>query len=343
MTTAFFTDDRFARHTLDNHPEYAGRLIAVKQQLSEAGLLDEFMRIEGRETTREELLRVHTDKYLQFLEQLAERQQITMIGADTYFLPETYTLARLASGGLLNLVDAVLTGQADNGLATIRPPGHHATPDQAMGFCLLNNIALAARHARQAHQLQRVAIVDFDVHHGNGTQDVFYDDPAVLFVSTHESPLYPGTGALDETGTGEAEGTTINLPLRARHGDEAFKTVYQRVILPALQRFEPQLILISAGFDAHWRDPLARLNVSLTGFAWIIRTLIETAQKLCEGKIIFVMEGGYDLTVLGHGWLNVAQALLGKDHISDPLGKSSQSVPLQERLLDWMLKTHHLD
>lgn len=342
MTTAFFTDSRFSIHTLPGHPEHAGRLEAIVERLETEGMLSRFQRIEGREATRDEILRVHAEDHVRLLERTAFLEEPAMYGADTYIVPESYQLARLASGGLLSVVDSVMENRADNGLAAIRPPGHHARPKQAMGFCLINNIAIAARYTQFKHNVQRVAIVDFDVHHGNGTQDIFYDDPSVLFISSHQSPLYPGTGHLNETGRGEGRGANINLPVPPATGDSAFRTLTEQIIIPVLNRFKPELLLVSTGFDAHWRDPLANLEVSLTAFAELSQHLITIAKDLCDGKIIFVTEGGYDLEVLSYGVLNVALALLGDETIHDPLDKSNYERPLDETLLSRLLSTHHL-
>ena len=342
MTTAFFTDSRFSTHTLPRHPEHAGRLEAIVERLEAFEILSKFEHVEGREATRDEILRVHQENLVRLLERTAFLEEPALFGADTYIVPESYQLARLASGGLLKVVDAVMENRTDNGLAAIRPPGHHATPSQSMGFCLINNIAIAARYAQDNHNIQRVAIIDFDVHHGNGTQDIFYDDPSVLFISSHQSPLYPGTGHLSETGSPDAKGTTINLPIPPDSGDSAFDTLTQEFIIPAITRFNPQLMLISAGFDAHWRDPLANLQVSLTAFAKLSRELIATAQDLCDGRIIFVTEGGYDLEALSYGVLNAALGLLGDEFIHDPLGQASYENVLDTKLLDRFRSTHQL-
>ncbi|MBI5928061.1 MAG: histone deacetylase [Chloroflexi bacterium] len=343
MTTAFFTDTRFTQHTLTGHPEHAGRLIAIQNLLEESGIVQHFARVEPREATLEEIQRVHAEKYLDVLAWIAAQERMVGLDPDTYVLPVSYELARIAAGGLLNVVDAVLEKQADNGLAAIRPPGHHATPTRGMGFCLLNNIAIAARYAQAKYGLKKVAIVDFDVHHGNGTQDAFYDDASVYFISSHQAPpLYPGTGTVNEIGQGTGQGFNMNIPLPGGAGDTAFETLYTRLVLPALARFQPEMILVSAGFDAHWRDPLASLQVSLPMFANITCWLIQTAQTLCEGRIVFVTEGGYDLEVLSNGVLNVGYALLGQDTVQDPIGKTDRNNPLDNRLLEQLLKLHEL-
>ena len=200
---------------------------------------------------------------------------------------------RLAAGGLCNVVGAVLQGEAANGFALVRPPGHHATPDRAMGFCLYNNVAIAARAAQAEHGLERVLIVDFDVHHGNGTQDAFYEDGSVLFFSTHQYPFYPGTGHWRETGSGRGAGTTVNVPMPAGVGDSGYFEAFDTVLAPIARRFQPQFILVSAGYDAHWNDPLAGMHLSIPGYAALIDRLLVLADELCGGRMVLTLEGGY--------------------------------------------------
>lgn len=347
MTTAFVTHKRFAQHDMPGHPEHAGRLQSVWKQLNDSGLINEMAPLPAKPLSEHTIMLAHHRSLLDRLGQvdaMNDGTQLTLLDADTYMAPDSYTIARMASGGLCAAIDAVLDGEADNALVAARPPGHHATVDTAMGFCLLNHIAIGARHAQDIHALERVLIVDFDVHHGNGTQDIFYADRSVLFISTHQHPLYPGTGMLEETGIAAGAGYTINVPLRAGSGDETLKRVYDKIIWPAARRYQPQLILVSAGFDGHWADPLAGLNLTLEGYAHLTRELIGMAQQLCEGKIIFSMEGGYNLDVIGNGIANVARCLLQKDNIADPLGPPrSSSQPDAAQLVNMVRELHQLD
>jgi acetoin utilization deacetylase AcuC-like enzyme len=342
-TTAYVTHPDYRLHTLEGHPEHAGRLDSTLQLFASSGILSRLMPVTPTPATPEQLAYVHNPHFVDFVREAAE-QGGGMLDPDTYLLPVSYDVACLAVGGVITAVDAVLGGRADNALAIIRPPGHHATPTRAMGFCLFNNVAIAARHAQASRPpVKQVMIVDFDVHHGNGTQDAFYDDPSVLYVSTHQYPHYPGTGALGEIGEGEGKGATINMPLRAGVGSDGFNLLYDKVLWPAARRFQPDLILVSAGFDAHWSDPLAMLQLDLKGYAAITRELIKMADELCKGRIVFALEGGYDLEVLSHGLLNTAYALQGTDEISDPLGDLDMPQQGVDELTEQLVKLHKLD
>ena len=250
---------------------------------------------------------MHDPKFVEWLRTLNGEQGY--IDADTYVGPESVAIAELAAGGTVAMVDALLDGRSKRGVALVRPPGHHARPDHAMGFCLLNNIAIAAAHAR-ARGLERVAIVDWDVHHGNGTQDAFFDDPNVLYISTHQFPFYPGTGAVLETGEGEGKGFTVNVPLTAGGGDAVYRAAFERVILPVLEEYRPQLVLVSAGFDGSARDPLAEMTLSADAFGWMARALRGVADKSAEGRIAMVLEGGYDLVALESGLLAATKGMI---------------------------------
>lgn len=344
MTSVYATHPRYIEHLMPfrQHPERPERLQAIWDTLDEAGLATRMKTLQPLPAEREWLLAVHSENHVGILEMIARQERPAMIDADTYALPVSYEIARLAAGGVMQTIDAVLTGTARNGLAAVRPPGHHATPDRPMGFCLLNNIAIGASFARKKHGLNRVMIVDFDVHHGNGTQDIFYEDDSVLFISTHQYPFYPGTGHLKETGRAGGRGFTLNIPLEGGHGDKSYAAIFEQVIWPAAKRYRPELILVSAGFDAHHVDPLAMMQLSLAGYAHISRELIRMANELCSGKIVFVLEGGYDLQALGHGVRNIAHALLGEDVISDPYGPAGDKEPDVQPLIEQVRKIHGL-
>jgi acetoin utilization deacetylase AcuC-like enzyme len=261
---------------------------------------------------------------------------------DTYVNGCSYETALLAAGGVNTAVLAVLEGAVENAFCLVRPPGHHATHDRGMGFCLFNNIAIAAKVAQQDDKLERVMIVDFDVHHGNGTQDIFDQDPTVLYFSTHQYPHYPGTGHWRESGNLSGKGTTVNVPLPAGVGDNGYAAVFRSLLWPAAQRFRPQLILVSAGFDAHWSDPLAFMVLSLTGYARMVHELCDMAQTLCDGRIVFVLEGGYHLDVLAHSVLNTFRVLLGEEKITDPIGPSPAEEEPIGGLIEQLAQFHKL-
>jgi acetoin utilization deacetylase AcuC-like enzyme len=341
MPTGYVFDEIFTKHNLSGHPENARRLTAVMDYLAAANLLPAIIPVPVRPASREELLRCHHPRHLQLVEETS-RGGGGMLDPDTYTNEFSYEAAVKAVGGLIDLVAAVLAGKLDNGFALIRPPGHHATYNRAMGFCLLANVALAARAARFDYGLERVAIIDFDVHHGNGTQAILDEDPSILFVSSHQYPYYPGTGALGEIGRGEARGTKVNLPLKPYVGDAGFQQLYGEVVFPLLRRFQPELILVSAGFDAHWDDPLASLGLSLTGYHWLARSLVDLAGELCAGRIVFTLEGGYNLQVLAPGVGNVFRVLLGQAELDDPLGLSPWPEPDVVGLLAELKRSHNL-
>ncbi|MCY3917788.1 MAG: histone deacetylase [Chloroflexi bacterium] len=341
MTTAYLTDDSFTQHNHPQHPEHAGRIEAVWQALGAAGLSDQLRQIRPTPASDEQILAVHTREHLERLVAVSQGDRLVRLDPDTYALPASYDAARLAAGAVIGAVDAVLSTQADNALAIVRPPGHHATTDRQMGFCLLNNIAIAARQAQSRHGFDKVLILDYDVHHGNGTNDIFYADPSVLFISLHQYPHYPGSGALNEVGEDEGRGATINIPLPAGHGDASYRELFTEIVVPAIERFQPDLMLISAGFDAHFADPLASMQLTLAGYDYLARECIKQAERLCEGRIVFVMEGGYHLTALAHGWSNIARALLDKDEISDPYGSPQSGINSDIQSLIGQLRQIH--
>jgi acetoin utilization deacetylase AcuC-like enzyme len=282
----------FARHqTSAGHPERPDRYRTVETALARPAfdaLVREEAEIADLDTTRY----VHTNAYVDELE--ASRPHdgyVYLDGGDTMMEPSTWEVVLRGVGGTIQAVDDVLAGTVQNAFVACRPPGHHAETDRAMGFCLFNNISIGARHAQLKHGLTRVAIVDFDVHHGNGTQEIFYSDPSVLYASTHQMPWFPGTGAVRETGVGNV----FNTPLAAGDGGDELREAFEDRILPALNAFEPELIIVSAGFDAHERDPLGSLCMTAGDFAWVTRELMSAAERHCDGRLVSVLEGGYDL------------------------------------------------
>ena len=342
LPSAYCYDPFNLRHHQPGHPENRERLRSTWDLLGRTGALEPLLDVPCTPASDQRLLRVHTRKYLDTVARAAQRG--ANLDADTYVGADSEQAARLAAGGLCNLVDAVLTGEASNGFALIRPPGHHATPDRAMGFCLYSNVAVAARAAQAEHEVPRVLIVDFDVHHGNGTQDAFYEDETVLFFSTHQYPFYPGTGHWRDTGRGAGDGTTVNVPFPAGVGDAGYAQAFDALLWPVARRFAPDLILVSAGYDAHWNDPLASMQLTIPGYAALVATLLEMADDLCGGRIVFALEGGYHLDVLSHAVLNTVRQLSGQlAELSDPLGP----CPWEERdagtIIDQARRIHGLD
>jgi acetoin utilization deacetylase AcuC-like enzyme len=341
MPTGYVYDEIFTKHDFPGHPENAKRLSAIMAYLAEHEILPKLTQIPARPATPEELTTCHSAQHVATVQAVSEKGG-GMLDPDTYSNQFSYEAALMATGGLIDLVYAVLDGNLDNGFALIRPPGHHATPDRAMGFCLFGNVAIAARTACQHKGLKRVAIVDYDVHHGNGTQAILNDDPAVYFVSSHQYPFYPGTGDITETGIGEAQGTKLNVPLRIKTGDEGFEKLYSQVVFPALRRFQPELILVSVGFDCHWKDPLANIELSLDGYHWLSQKLVELAAEICGGRIVFTLEGGYDLEVLAPGVGNVFRVLTGDSECDDELGPSLWAEADVSNLIKQLKQIHDL-
>lgn len=342
MSTAIFTDTRFDAHTWHNHVECAARLVAVRQAISKAGLWSAVQQVTPQPIDDTLLETIHTSQLLRMLRQMSSYGG-GQFDADTYVTADSWDLARLAAGAAVGATAYVLEQSGRNAFALVRPPGHHATPGRAMGFCLINNIAAAARYAIDRHGLERVAIVDFDVHHGNGTQDMFYDEPRVLFCSTHAAHFYPGTGAAGEVGSRPtAHGATLNVPLPYGAGDAAYAAVFDQLITPALRRFQPQLILASAGYDAHWRDPLGPMALSVSGYNRITQTLIDLAGELCNGRLALVLEGGYDLDALGACVVAALRLLLGRDPGPDPFGSMTAPEPEVGALIAAIRSNHPL-
>ena len=321
MSLTIFTSPHFADHlTPPGHPERVERFEVMQVVASEFGKRGGHVE-SPRRVTDQEIIRIHDADYLTAIKETAGRA--VALDPDTFTSPGTFEAAYLAAGAAVTAVEHVLDGPAGTrALALVRPPGHHAERHRAMGFCLFNNIAIAAAAAR-AHGLNRVAIVDYDVHHGNGTQWSFYNDPSVLFISSHQYPYYPGTGAAGDIGTSAGAGFTINLPLSAGATDADYELVYSKMALPILRQFRPQLILISAGFDAHMNDPLAGMRLTSPYFGHLTSAIVAVADECCEGRLVAVTEGGYDLAALAESLRASIRALEGDTKgFAAPTGES---------------------
>lgn len=329
-------DARFREHAADTvHPERPERLDAI--DLALRSFETSLQTLEPRPATDAEILHAHRRDHLERLRALAG--QSARLDPDTYSAPRSFEVARLAAGATIDLAAAVARGTAPNGLALIRPPGHHAEPDRAMGFCLLNQVAIAAQTLRTEHGLERIAILDWDVHHGNGTQARFWDDRDLLYLSLHQYPWYPGTGALGETGSAGAEGATVNLPLPAGCGDAEYGAVFREVVVPVLSEFAPEFILVSAGFDAEARDPLASMLMSPEGFGCMTEQLLEVADEVCEGRVALALEGGYHLEALGASVREVTRALSQNRGAGRPL-PAPDSTPRSRKLVADFREAH---
>jgi len=291
MTILFHHPSAVEHRTPPGHPERPERMRAVETALA----AEAFQNLDRRlpePADIETVALAHPEEWVRAIIDAAPKEGLVGIDSDTVLSPGTINVVLRGVGAAVQGVDAVMAGEAQNAFSAMRPPGHHAERTQAMGFCFFNTAAIAARHAQTAHGAERVAIVDWDVHHGNGTQDIFWSDPSVLYASTHQMPLYPGTGAVSERGE---HGTVVNAPLRAGDGGDLFREALETVILPRVEAFGPDLIVISAGFDAHWRDPLANLQLTEADFAWATKKLMDIAERRCGGRIVSLLEGGYDL------------------------------------------------
>lgn len=309
--TALLRSPRFQGHDTGSHPENPHRMRAIDAELERTGLAADRPDVPFGLAELAAVERVHDPRYVAGLEALAADGG-AWLDADTLVAPDSFEVALLAAGAALAATDAVLTGQVRRAFVVARPPGHHATPGRGMGFCLFNAVAIAAAHAL-AQGLERVLILDWDVHHGNGTQDAFYDSDRVLFCSVHQSPLYPGTGAASEDGTGKGRGFTINVPLPAGQNDAVYRAVVDDRFMPAARAFRPELVLVSAGFDAHADDPLGGMRVTDAGFADLARRVTDAADDLCDGRVVAILEGGYDPNALGRSVAAVLRVLDGDD------------------------------
>jgi len=335
MAVGLVYDPIYLKHDTGQHPENGSRLTAIMDCLEESGLRQQLTAIAPRPASVDEIARVHTRFHITHIQDVASNGG-AWLDSDTFVVPDSYEVALYAAGGAVALAEAVMDGRVTSGFALVRPPGHHATPRKAMGFCLFNNIAIATAHILAKYKLERALIIDFDVHHGNGTQAMFEERADVLYISTHQYPFYPGTGGLEETGRGAGAGFTLDIPLPAGCGDAEYAQVFDQIIVPAARRYRPQIILVSAGYDPHWADEIGWMQVSVSGFREMARTIKSLADELCAGRLAFILEGGYNRAALAASVKATLEMLLDKPGTEDPLGPSPRTAATPE--IDSLIK-----
>ena len=318
------------------HPESQERILAIVDMLKFTKLFDEVVRIEPRDATKEEITLVHTPEHYDNIASTKGRPKV-FLDADTSTCPVSFDAALRAAGGMISAIDSVLSGEVDRAFPLVRPPGHHAEADRAMGFCLFNNVAVGAAYLTEVKGLERVLVIDWDIHHGNGTQHIFYDTSKVLYFSTHQYPFYPGTGAAEEVGSGEGKGYTVNVPMEPGMGDDEFIRIFEEILKPIIDQYKPEFILVSAGFDIYFEDPLGGMKVSPEGFAKLTRLLTDEADKICDGKIVFLLEGGYNLDGLWISTKEVIEELLDKKKTEYKLSVSETNA---DSLIDKIKKIY---
>ena len=295
--TGYASDPFYLRHETEPHPENPGRLTAIQNRLESSEFYNNLIPIQPRKATAEEIGLVHDTGYVASVKQSCA-DQVRNLDADTVISSDSYDAALLSAGAGISAIDQLIDGNIHNAFCAVRPPGHHAEHDHAMGFCLFNNVGVAARYAQKTKGLNKVFIFDWDVHHGNGSQHSFYSDPSIYYSSTHQYPFYPGTGAKEETGTGDGLGTTLNLPMDAYSDDDDYLSAVENKLIPEIQHYKPDLIIISAGFDAHQNDPLAQIQLTTECFGKMTELLMGIAKDVCDGRLLSMLEGGYDYDAL---------------------------------------------
>jgi len=340
VTVGYVYDPIFLKHDTGQHPENADRLSSIMAYLEQADLLSALVPISAPAADLEDVRRVHSDSQIQNLKLMSSYGR-SMIDLETVVSRDSYQAALMAAGGTITATQAIFDQEVQSAFALVRPPGHHATPTHSMGFCLLNNLAIAAAWAINKGLAHKVAIVDFDVHHGNGIQDATEADPNILYVSTHQYPFYPGTGALPEDGIGKGKGSCLNIPLPAHTGDSGYLYAMDNIVQPALERFGPDILLVAAGYDAHWADPLAEMLLSTTAFGQITELLLESATNLCQGRILLALEGGYHPQALAHGVAASIDALRGQPY-KDILGPARHAEADVREHVARVAAWHHL-
>jgi acetoin utilization deacetylase AcuC-like enzyme len=346
MSTAYLYDPIFLEHQQAGHVESPDRLEQINLALDRTGMRDRLISIAPQPISIERLARVHRTDYIQQVKSIADRGGGGLMGRgdETYVAPKSYEAALLAAGAVVTGLESVLRGEVKNAFALVRPPGHHAFGDHGEGFCLFNNVAIAAATARAEFKIDRVLVVDFDVHHGNGTNAIFYHDPTVLYFSTHQWGIYPGTGHWREVGAGPGLGYSVNVPMLPGWGDAAMNSVFDELLVPIARRYQPQLILVSAGYDPHWSDRLGSMLMTGRGFFEITRKLVQLSAELCGGKLALTLEGGYGLEGLAYGVVASFAALLGDEDFTDPIGPPLRSeLEIDREYLKQLRALHQLD
>jgi len=309
--TGFVYSPIYLKHDTGSHPENSNRLTAIIKWIEKENLTEKLINLTPIPATVEQISLIHDKEYIHSVKEACETG-IKSLDADTVISEDSYNAALLAAGGVITGIDAIFEGKINNAFCAIRPPGHHAERDRTMGFCIFNNIAIGAKYAQKKYDVRKVFIIDWDVHHGNGTQNSFYDDPAVFYTSTHQQYIFPGTGIADEIGEGDGKGFTMNFPLPQGQGDKEYISLFKKRIYPEIINYKPDLIMISAGFDAHIDDPLGSMNITSEGFGKLTDIICEASDKVCKGRIVSVLEGGYNLEALGESVVFHLKSLMGR-------------------------------
>ncbi len=317
VKTGIVRDERYLRHETGRfHPESPQRLEAIYEMLDSSDMRGKFVDIKPRYAEEDEISVVHSQSYIERVASTSGKER-TFLDPDTETSPESFQIAKLAVGGLLNAIDRVVKGDVNNAFALIRPPGHHAERGRAAGFCIFNNVAVGALHALRNHGMRKILVVDWDLHHGNGTQNTFYEDPKVLYFSTHQSPFYPGSGSVNEIGRGSGLGYTINVPLRRGPGDAEYLRIFRKILEPVAIEYNPDLVMLSAGFDIYYNDPLGGMRVTPAGFRTLVRVLLNIADTCSKGRFVVTLEGGYDIQGLRDSVKAVLLEMKGESHQTD--------------------------